>query len=38
LEDMPTCSIFTNAFDKGRYLWHGKFPNEELHKKYEHKF
>jgi hypothetical protein len=20
LEDMPTCSIFTNAFDKGRYL------------------
>ncbi|MFP3035474.1 MAG: hypothetical protein ACEY3A_00215 [Wolbachia sp.] len=29
LEDMPTCVVFTNTFNKKEYLWHGKFDDKE---------
>ncbi|WP_353289286.1 hypothetical protein [Wolbachia endosymbiont (group A) of Paraperithous gnathaulax] len=38
LEGMPTCSIFTNAFDKKKYLWCGEFDNEELSQQFKSKF
>ncbi len=38
LEDMPTCSIVTNSFNKGKYLCHSKFPNKELCKEFEREF
>lgn len=38
LEGMPTCSIFTNAFDKKKYLWRGEFDNKGLRKQFEREF
>lgn len=38
LEDMPTCSIVTNSFNKGKYLCHSKFPDKELCKEFEREF
>ncbi|WP_264705963.1 hypothetical protein [Wolbachia endosymbiont (group A) of Ancistrocerus nigricornis] len=38
LEGMPTCSIFTNAFDKEKYLWCGEFDNEELSQQFKSNF
>ncbi|WP_341818722.1 hypothetical protein [Wolbachia endosymbiont (group B) of Ennomos erosarius] len=38
LEDMPTCSIVTNSFNKEKYLCHSKFPNKESRKKFESEF
>lgn len=38
LEDMPTCSIVTNSFNKGKYLCHSKFPNKELRQQFEREF
>ncbi|WP_264718911.1 hypothetical protein [Wolbachia endosymbiont (group A) of Lasioglossum morio] len=38
LEDMPTCSIVTNSFNKEKYLCHSKFPNKKLRKEFEHEF
>ncbi|WP_353277547.1 hypothetical protein [Wolbachia endosymbiont (group A) of Agelastica alni] len=38
LEGMPTCSIFTNAFDKKKYLWRGEFDNKGLRKQFESEF
>ncbi|WP_341810448.1 hypothetical protein [Wolbachia endosymbiont (group A) of Volucella bombylans] len=38
LEDMPTCSIVTNSFNKEKYLCHSKFPNKKLRKEFEREF
>lgn len=38
LEDMPTCGIFTSAFDKEKYFWHGEFDNEGLRKEFQREF
>ncbi|MGL9779406.1 MAG: hypothetical protein ACR5K5_04065 [Wolbachia sp.] len=35
---MPTCSIVTNSFNKGKYLCHSKFPDKELRKQFESMF
>ncbi|MEY2393429.1 hypothetical protein [Wolbachia endosymbiont of Tettigetta isshikii] len=38
LEDMSICSVFTNAFNKKEYLWHGKFGNKELCEQFKDMF